>query len=90
MESYLTGRSQYVFINGESSCLECITWGVPRGSVLGPLLFLLYINDLPNVSDKLNFYLFADDTNIYYESDNPSDLERGINGKLKHRVAEIN
>ena len=67
-ESYLTDRKQYVFYNGVSSDVENISCGVPQGSVLGPLLFLLYINDLPNISKKLGFYLFADDTNIYYES----------------------
>ena len=73
-ESYLTDRKQYVFYNGVSSDTKLITCGVPQGSVLGPLLFLLYVNDMPNISDKLNFYLFADDTNIYYESDNLRDL----------------
>ena len=71
-DSYLTGRKQYVFYNGESSDLRDINCGVPQGSVLGPLLFLIYINDLPNVSEKLKFFLFTDDTNIYFESD---DLE---------------
>ena len=58
-------RKQYVHLNGADSEMKGITCGVPQGSVLCPLLFLIYINDLPNISKKLNFYLFADDTNIY-------------------------
>ena len=50
--------------------------------MLGPLLFLIYINDLPNVSKILKFYLFADDTNIYYEADNLKELEKTINKEL--------
>ena len=82
--SYLTGRKQFVSFNGESSDLKEISCGVPQGSVLGPLLFLLYINDLPNVSEKLNFFLFADDTNIYYESNDLQNLEKVVNNELKH------
>ena len=82
-KSYLMDRKQYVYFNGESSDLKPITCGVPQGSVLGPLIFLIYINDLPNISNKLKFFLFADDTNIYFESDNLFKLEMVINTELK-------
>ena len=81
--SYLCGRKQYVFFNGVSSDVLEISCGVPQGSVLGPLLFLLYINDLPNISEKLSFFLFADDTNLYYESDDLLELEKTMNLELK-------
>ena len=68
---------------GQSSNLKPITCGVPQGSVLDPLLFLLYINDLPNISNIFQFYLFADDTNIYYEAENLDKLESVINKELK-------
>ena len=75
-KSYLSHRKQYVFFNGKSSETLNISCGVPQWSVLGPLLFLLYINDLPNISNKLSFFLFADDTNLYYESDDLFELEK--------------
>ena len=82
-ESYLSNRKQYVFFNGESSSLKDITCGVPQGSVLGPILFLIYINDLPNSSKFFEFFLFADDTNIYYEADSLDKLELTLNKGLK-------
>ena len=82
-DSYLSGRKQYVFYNGVSSDVAPFTCGVPQGSVLGPLLFLIYINDLPNISKKLSFFLFADDTNIDYESSNLKELESTVNKELK-------
>ena len=65
-QNYLTDRCQYVSINGTNSDLLPITCGVPQGSILGPLLFLIYINDLPLVSKKAVTVLFADDTNALY------------------------
>ena len=82
-KSYLTNRKQYVSFNGESSELKNITCGVPQGSFLGPFLFLIYINDLSNISEVLHFYLFADDTNIYYEAETMKKLESVINKELK-------
>ena len=63
--------------------METITCGVPQGSTLGPLLFLLYINDLPNSSEKLSFRIFADDTNIFFTCNNPKELEFTMNEELK-------
>ena len=88
--SYLTERKQYVFYNGEPSDLEPISCGIAQGSVLGPLLFLLYINDLPNISSKLKFFLFADDTNIYFESNDLSKLEKTVNKELKKLYSWLN
>ena len=82
-ESYLSSRQQYVSVNGHTSDKLVIKHGVPQGSVLGPLLFLLYINDLPTVSKKLTFYLFADDTNIHFESSDLLHLQKTINKELR-------
>ena len=81
---YLTDRIQYVSINSKRSYPLHINCGVPQGSVLGPLLFLLFINDLPNVSRPLKFYLFSDDTNIYTDSDTIEDLTKRVKNELKY------
>ena len=64
LESYLLGRLQRVVLNGQTSSLRPVLAGVPQGSILGPLLFLIYINDLPNEL-KSNVKLFADDTSLF-------------------------
>ena len=89
-KSYLSNRKQYVSINGKSSLALDISCGVPQGSLLGPLLFLLYINDLPNTSNVLNFYLFADNTNIYYESNSLQELEKTFNKELNKLYLWLN
>ena len=82
-ENYLSNRTQFVKIGNTKSNCETITCGIPQGSTLGPLLFLLYINDLPNCSNKLSFRIFADDTNMFYTSANLQHLESVMNEELK-------
>ena len=67
-ESYLSGREQFVNFNGYCSSYKLVKCGVPQGSVLGPLLFLICINDICNVSSALDILLFADDTSIFFFS----------------------
>ena len=80
--SYLTDRIQSVQLGQNVSKKENISCGVPQGSVLGPLLFLLYVNDINTSSDKLTFYLFADDTNLLYADKSLKNLENIVNSEL--------
>ena len=72
--SYLSGRKQYTVIENVKSKTSNIDCGVPQGSVLGPLFFLLFINDLPNCCPTGKIRIFADDTNVFFHSNNIEDL----------------
>ena len=89
-KSYLSNHSQYVSINGSKSGLAAINCGVPQGSVLGPLLFLLYINDLNQAIKFCKVHHFADDTNLLCLSNSIKKLNKVVNANLKHLVNWLN
>ena len=66
LKTYLTGRKQQVVIEGAKSSWLSVTSGVPQGSILGPLLFLLYMNDMPDVVSFCSISLFADDAKCFF------------------------
>ena len=86
LKNYLENRKQFVQLNDHSSELKCVLNGVPQGSILGPLLFLIYINDIPNSSNVFNFLLYADDTTLFCNlEDIDSDYkEFTLNQELQH------
>ena len=79
IESYLQNRVQLVRANGFISQQNEISIGVPQGSILGPILFSLYINDLPKVTDLCHFFLYADDTAIIIKNNSWEGLQTKIN-----------
>ena len=83
IKSFLSNRQQYVSINGLDSCKLDVKCGVPQGSTLGPLLFLLYINDLQLSMNKSTASHFADDTCITYADKKMKSLEVILNQDLK-------
>ena len=82
-KSYLSKRHQYVRISDSSSRLLPITCGVPQGLILGPLLFILYINDIVNASTLANIIMFADDTNLFFHDKNIENLYKITNYELE-------
>jgi hypothetical protein len=83
MSSYLSNRTQTVVVNGTQSNGATVTLGVPQGSILGPFLFLVYINDLPYIIPNLcDIVLFADDTSLVFKVDRKSSDYSGVNNTL--------
>ena len=84
--SYLSERAQSVSVNGFNSTEMKVTCGVPQGSILGPLLFTLYINDMHNAFTKCLVHHFADDTNLLFAHKNPAVIQKVLNKELRQLV----
>ena len=83
LSNYLSDRVQYVEYLGAISQSRSIGVGVPQGSILGPLLFLIYINDLPKSSDMFIILMYADDTTLFCNFDTTCNSEK-INSELEY------
>ena len=88
--SYLSDRRQYTVINGVNSALKNITCGVPQGSVLGPLFFGIYINDVYNAVGQNHVRLFADDTALFMHHPDVNTLTLDIKSKFNELNHEWN
>ena len=90
LKSYLHNRKQYVGINGISSTQKSLEFGVPQGSILGPLLFVIYINDIPKINQLAKFILYADDANIIITGTCLQEIEQQFHVLSKLLVDWVN
>ena len=81
-QSYLNNRKQYTEIEDTTSTILPIHVGVPQGSILGPILFIIYVNDLPQCSNKFHFIMYADDTTLSSTIDSFSDINSNTNADV--------
>ena len=88
--AYLTDRLQSVVVNGLTSDPQSICFGVPQGSLIGPLLFIIYINGLPSIVSLCKIQLYADDTLLYASSSSVTDIEFMLSEDLKHIIEWLN
>jgi hypothetical protein len=79
LKSYLRDKTQYTVVNGKESSIAKITYGIPQGSVLGPTLFALFTNDLPENVESGNVYMYADDTTLYCIGDSADEVVSTLN-----------
>lgn len=86
LRSYLTNREQYVVINENISEKKIIEYGVPQGTVLGPILFTLYINSILGINSAGKILSFADDTVLFYESDSWNDLKSTVENDMQNII----
>ena len=84
LRCYLTERTQYTAVNGVESSSSPIKYGVPQGSVLGPLLFLVYVNDISAATPQHKLRLFADDSNVFITTKNPATLKGKMTEAIKN------
>ena len=81
LDSYLTNRSQYIMYDNIQSETRSIKCGVPQGSILGTVLFIIYMNDICNVSELLYTIMYADNTSVIMSGNDPKSLIQYVNSE---------